>query len=269
MTNIITLNKTAWDNEVEKGRDCTIPVSTYQIEQARKGFPEICLTSKRIVPREWLGDIRKKKILALASGGGQQGPLLAAAGAEVTVLDISPKQLEQDRAVMERESLDMRLVEGSMTDLSMFEDESFDMVVQPVSNCYIPDVNPVWEECYRVLKTDGVLLAGFDNPVCQILDWDLQDEGICQMKYKLPYADAEQLEKEKYDELIVSGSSIQFGHLLEDQIGGQLRAGFSLTGLYEDYWGDEKSRPIDRHMPVFIATRAVKMKPNGQDLTPK
>lgn len=259
MLEILKTNRLAWDNEVEKGRDCTIPVSSQEIREARSGDLKISLTARRPVPRGWLGSLKGKKILALASGGGQQGPLLAAAGANVTVLDNSLKQLAQDRIVMEREDLDMRLVEGNMADLSMFKDESFDIIIQPVSNCYIPDVNPVWKECYRTLKSGGILLAGFDNPVCHILDWDLQDKGVCQLKYKLPYADTEQLDKERYDELIASGSSIQFGHLLEDQIGGQLRAGFVLTGLYEDYWGDEKNRAIDKHMPVFIATRAVKM----------
>lgn len=258
MNSVIRLNKIAWDKEVDKGRDCTIPVTSDQIEAARAGTPEICITTNKVVPKEWLGDVRGKVILALASGGGQQGPLLAAAGARVTVFDLSPKQLEQDRLVMCRENLDMDLIEGSMTDMSSFNDESFDMIINPVSNCYIPDVNYIWRECYRILRKEGVLLAGFDNPIGHILDWELQNQGICQIKYRLPYSDEEQLEKEKYEKLVSSGSSIQYGHLLADQIGGQLRAGFSLTGLYEDYWGGNE-RAIDKHMPVFIATRAIKM----------
>lgn len=258
MNNITNLNKVAWDNEVEKGRDCTVPVSAEQIEIARLGDPKICITTNKIVPEDWLGNLNGKSVLALASGGGQQGPLLAAAGAKVTVFDLSPKQLNQDRLVMERENLDMHLIEGSMTDMSSFEADSFDIIVNPVSNCYIPDVNYVWKECYRILKRGGVLLVGFDNPVGQILDWELQDQGICQMKYKLPYSDIEQLEKDKYNDLVSNGSSIQYGHLLGDQIGGQLRAGFYLTSMYEDYWGNNR-RAIDKHMPIFIATRAIKM----------
>lgn len=258
--NVTSLNKIAWDKEVDKGRDCTIPVSSEQIAEARRGNPQVCLTTQKIVPQEWLGNLSGKDVLALAAGGGQQGPLLSAAGASVTVFDLSPKQLEQDRLVMERENLNMRLVEGSMTDMSIFGNESFDMIINPVSNCYIPDVNYVWGECYRILRKGGSLLVGFDNPVGQILDWELQNQGICQMKYRLPYSDLEQLEKEKYEELVSNGSSIQYGHLLGDQIGGQLRAGFYLTGLYEDYWGNN-GRAIDKHMPVFIATQAVKPYP--------
>ncbi len=258
MNDVTKLNRAAWDKEVETGRDCTIPVSSEQIKAARSGCPRICITTNKIVPEDWLGNLNGKNVLALASGGGQQGPLLAAAGAKVTVFDLSPKQLNQDRLVMERENLDMCLIEGSMTDMSSFKTDSFDIIVNPVSNCYIPDVNYVWKECYRILRSGGVLLAGFDNPVCQILDWELQDQGICQMKYKLPYSDQEQLDKDQYNDLVSKRSSIQYGHLLGDQIGGQLRAGFHLTGLYEDYWGDNR-RAIDKHMPAFIATRAIKI----------
>lgn len=259
MTDILAANKIAWNNEVENGRDCCIPVGAAEIAAARRGEISLKLTQTKTVPPDWLGDVKGRKILALAAGGGQQGPLLAAAGAEVTVLDISPRQLDQDRKAMAQHGLSLTLVEGVMTDLSMFADASFDMVINPVSNCYIPDVNPVWRECFRVLKPGGFLLAGFDNPVCQIMDWDLQDKGIFQFRYRLPYADTEQLEQDRLDDLLVRGKSLQFGHLLQDQIGGQMRAGFLLCGLYEDNWGDPANRPIDNHLPAFIATRAVKL----------
>ncbi|KAG1318310.1 hypothetical protein G6F63_015276 [Rhizopus arrhizus] len=51
----------------------------------------------RALPLDWLGDVRGRRILCLASGGGQQAPVLAAAGADVTVFDLSDGQLEQDR----------------------------------------------------------------------------------------------------------------------------------------------------------------------------
>lgn len=258
MTDILRANKIAWDNEVKKGRDSCTPVSAEKIEQARHGSIPLTITQERIVPADWLGDVKGKRILVLAGGGGQQGPLLAAAGAKVIVMDISPNQLEQDRKLMLEHQLEMELVEGSMTDLSVCGDQSFDLVINPISNCYIPDVNIVWRECFRVLKPGGSLLAGFDNPVGQIMDWDMQAKGILQLRYKLPYADTEQLEKDKFDDLVKNGSSIQFGHLLEDQIGGQTRAGFMIAGLYEDYWGKAANRLMDKHMPNFIATRAIK-----------
>ena len=202
MIDILKANKQAWDNEVDKGRDSCIPVSVDKIAKARKGDILLTVTQTRIVPKDWLGDVRGKKILALAGGGGQQGPLLAAAGADVTVVDISSKQLDQDRKIMLSENLQMELVEGPMSDLSQFPANRFDMVIHPVSNCYTEDVNVVWKECFRVLKAGGSLISGFDNPVGQIMDWDLQEQGIFQLKYKLPYADTTQLEKEKLAELV-------------------------------------------------------------------
>ncbi|MFP3360674.1 class I SAM-dependent methyltransferase, partial [Planococcus sp. SIMBA_143] len=79
----------------------------------------ITVTTEKPVPREWFPTTLKGvKILCLASGGGQQGPILSAAGAEVTVVDLSEKQLEQDRFVAERDHLQLTIEKGDMTDLS-------------------------------------------------------------------------------------------------------------------------------------------------------
>lgn len=107
--NIQEYNSEAWDREVEKGISWSIPVSSEIIEKARRGEWEVILTPKKSVPREWFGDVRGKDILCLASGGGQQAPVLAAAGARVTSFDNSAKQLERDRYVAERDNLEIRL----------------------------------------------------------------------------------------------------------------------------------------------------------------
>src|SRR5215510_6999463 len=113
---------------------------------------------------------------------------LGAAGATVTILDNSPRQLERDRRVAQREGLSIKTVEGDMTDLSAFSNESFDFVFHPVSNCFIPDPRPVWRECYRVLRPGGALLAGFLNPVLYLFDYEAEERGELLVKYKLPYA---------------------------------------------------------------------------------
>ena len=109
-------------------------------------------------------------MLCLASGGGQQGPILAAAGANVTVFDNSPNQLAQDRLVADREGLTIETVLGDMADLSAFPDARFDLIFHPVSNVFAPDVRPVWKEAFRVLRPGGSLLAGFMNPVQYLFD---------------------------------------------------------------------------------------------------
>lgn len=110
------------------------------------------MTSVKPVPKVWFPDLQGKKVLCLASGGGQQGPILAAAGADVTVLDFSKSQLEQDDLGAKRDKLSSRTVLGSMTDLSIFAMDSFDLIVHPISNLYVPEIQPVWQEASRVLN---------------------------------------------------------------------------------------------------------------------
>src|ERR1051325_6466529 len=122
-----TYNRRAWDPKVEHHDKWTIPASADLIEEARRDRWQIQLSAVKPVPRTWFPPLAGREVLCLASGGGQQGPILAAAGAKVTVLDSSPKQLAQDRLVAERDSLDLVTVSGDMAELSMFGDQSFDL----------------------------------------------------------------------------------------------------------------------------------------------
>jgi ubiquinone/menaquinone biosynthesis C-methylase UbiE len=195
-------------------------------------------------------------VLCLASGGGQQAPTFAAAGASVTVLDNSSRQLAQDRFVAERESLDLEAIQGDMRDLSVFADRSFDLVFHPVSNLFVPEVRPVWNEAFRVLRKGGALLAGFLNPVVYVFDLDLADDtGEVRVRYKLPYADAKSKSEEEVRRQIERAEPLEFSHTLEEQIGGQTEAGFLISGFYEDRHRDD---PIAAYMPTYAATRAIK-----------
>lgn len=136
-------NRQAWNREVQTSNPWTIPVDEQVIAAARRGEWSILLTPTLPTPREWFPPLPGAEVLCLASGGGQQSPVLAAAGARVTVLDNSPSQLEQDRRVAEREGLALRLVEGDMADLSVFTDSSFDLIFHPVSNVFAADVRPI------------------------------------------------------------------------------------------------------------------------------
>ena len=257
--NILEHNRQAWDRLVEGGNPWTVPVGPEAIQAARRGEWTIVLTPTKPVPHEWLPDLPGKRVLCLASGGGQQGPVMAAAGAHATVLDNSPRQLERDQMVAEREGLEITTVQGDMADLHMFSDTSFDYIVHPVSNVFAPDVLPVWREAFRVLRKGGVLIAGFHNPVLHMLDYELAERtGILQVKYALPYSDVEQLSEEAKRRLVEDGEPFEFSHTLQDQIGGQLAAGFVITGFYEDRDPDQNNSPLSKYMDCFIATRAVK-----------
>ena len=250
-------NEEAWDREVERGNQWTVPVGPDVIDAARRGQWKVLLTNNKPVPKDWFPEMGGAEVLCLASGGGQQGPVLAAAGARVTVFDNSPAQLAQDRLVAERESLDLRTVQGDMRDLSAFGDGSFDFVFHPVSNLFVPEVRPVWAEAFRVLRSGGTLVAGFLNPANYIFDLDLADDtGELRVTYELPYAAPTSLDEESLRAQMERGEPLEFSHTLEDQIGGQIDAGFVILGFYEDRHGDDD--PLAAYMPTLIATRATK-----------
>lgn len=249
------INRRAWDREVEQGSQWTTPVGPEVIRAAREGQWEIILTPTKPVPRSWFPDLEGLDVLCLASGGGQQASILAATGASVTLVDNSPKQLAQDRLVAERDGLTIELVEGDMADLSMFLPERFDLVINPCSTVFVPNVRRVWREVSRVIRRGGALLTGFANPMAFIFDEDDADRGVLRVRHKLPYSALTSLTEEERARRIEAGIPLDFSHSLEDQIGGQLDAGFAITGLYEDTW---PSTELGKYAPAFIATKAIK-----------
>ena len=247
-------NRKAWDKYVDEGElEWTKPVSSEIIAKARLGEFSILLTEQKPVPREWFPPLNGLDTLCLACGGGQQGPVLAAAGANVTVFDNSPRQLDRDRFVAEREGLIIRLVEGDMRDLSMFNDESFDFIFHPVSNLFIHEIRPVWREAFRVLRPGGTMVSGFINPIFYIFDFDKAEQGLLEVKYKLPYADSEH--PEIAEKLIADGDALEHSHTLTEQLGGQMEAGFHLIDLYEDH---HTGTAVSEYTPTYIASRAFK-----------
>ena len=141
-------------------------ISHEKYVDALNGKWDVVLTPTKNVPHEWFGDLKGKRILGLASGGGQQIPIFSALGAQCAVLDYSSKQCESERIVAKREGYDVNVIQGDMTQRFPFEDGTFDLIFHPVSNCYVEEVKPIFKECYRVLKKGGILLCGlcYDFP---------------------------------------------------------------------------------------------------------
>ncbi len=255
---ILAHNQAAWDRQAAENSPWSQPVTPDIIAEARNGRWSVRLTHGEL-PAHWLGDVRGQHILCLASAGGQQAPVLAAAGAMVTVFDASDGQLDHDRKVAEREALSLTTVRGDMRDLSCFADGAFDRVFHPISNLYVPDIRPVWRECFRVLKPGGRLLASFYNPVVFVGDRSPQyaEQGVIRPRFPLPYADMRDLDPQALADKIARGEALVFGHSLSDQIAGQIEAGFLLMGFQEDAQPTPRFL-IDRFMPTFIATCALK-----------
>ena len=230
----------------------TRPITHEEYEQTTAENYIVYLTPCVPVPHTWFGNLSGKKLLGLASGGGQQMPVFAKLGADCTLLDYSDRQLDADRAVAEREGYAINIVKADMTKRLPFDDASFDIIFHPVSNCYIEDVQHVWEECYRVLKPGGVLLAGMDNGMNFLF---ANDEEPLMVVNRLPYNPLRMPPEELAR--ISAEDGVQFSHTLEEQIGGQLKAGFLLRALYED-----RDRPgcgvIREYAPQYYATMAVK-----------
>lgn len=253
--NYIEKNSQIWDQRSEHNDRWSVPVSSEEVQRAKAGDWHIVLTPRKFVPADWFPEsLAGKKLLCLASGGGQQGPILAAAGAEVTVFDNSRVQLEKDAFVARRDHLAIRTVQGNMQDLSVFADESFDCIVHPWSNGYIDDVRPVWKECTRVLKRNGLLLSGFGNPLSCIFHVGKLERGILQVANSIPYADVDHLDDPE-TRAIAEADGYLWSHTLEDQIQGQIEAGFAIIGFYEDIGGSA----LDPYINSSMATKAIKL----------
>lgn len=252
---IAEYNRIAWDHQVAKGNRWTIPSTSGMIASARAGEWTVVLTPQKPVPKHWFPKLAGLDLLGLASGGGQQAPIFAAVGAKVTVIDNSPRQLEQDQFVAKRDGLQIASVLGDMRDLSRFPSESFDLVFNPCSTSFIPAVQTMFDEVYRVLRNGGLFMCGFVNPLQFIFDEEkLKDRNLV-VRHRLPYADDTHLNSEELNQLRIGGEPFMFSHSLEDLIAGQLKSGFVLCDLFEDRSSDEA---LSEFLPTSFATLAEK-----------
>ncbi len=243
-----------WDFWCKEKNTWTIPLSHEAFEKSKQEPLNIFLTPEKPIPQDWYKDLGTK-VLGLASGGGQQGPLLTAHGYDVTILDNSKDQLTSEKVVSAREGYQINLVKADMTISFPFEKDSFDWILNPVSNCYIEDLTNMWQECFRVLRKGGALLTGFTNPIVYMFDEaDLALNGgtPIAIKYALPYNGRE---LEAQGKQITFNEGYQFSHTLESQLGGQLIAGFLIKDLYED---TDHSDRLSKFTSQYLADLAIK-----------
>ena len=250
MHNYTELNAAAIDRWVDEGWEWGVPLSHEAYLRAVSNDWEMLLTPTKPVPKRWFPPLRGCRVLGLASGGGQQMPVFAARGAICSVLDYSTRQIESERMVAAREGYSIEAVRADMTKPLPWPDGCFDLIFHPVSNCYVRDVEPVWRECARVLRTGGLLLAGLDNGFNFLFDEDDESRVVNSLPFD-PLAD-EALRAR----MLADDYGLQFSHGIDEQIGGQLRAGFRLLDVYEDSNGSGLLH--DRGVPCFWATLARK-----------
>ena len=260
MKNYTEINAKAIDswNAADGGWIWGKMLSKEECDKVRDNDWDVLLTPTKPVPKDWFVPFKGAKILGLASGGGQQMPVFSILGADCTIMDITPSQLESERAVAKREGYSIEIVEADMTRTFPFADCAFDLIFHPVSNCYIEDVYHVWRECYRVLRPGGMLLSGMDNDLHFLIADN--DEAEHEMPLKitttLPW---NPLKNPAHMPKNPEKDSLQFSHGFQEQIGGQLKAGFLLADAYEDYDGYDNSF-TKLNIPTFWATKAIKPK---------
>lgn len=256
MESYTEFNSKIIDKWTESGWEWGIPITQEAFEAARRGEWSVVLTPNKPVPHEWFspflqnGRLNGAKLLGLACGGGQQMPIFAALGADCTVLDYSDKMLDAERLVSEREGYHINIIKADMTKTLPFDENSFDIIFHPVSNVYVENVQHIWDECHRILKPGGILLAGCDNGINFLFENDAEPLEI---KYVLPF---NPLRNPEHRRLIEMGDAYQFSHTYEEQVGGQLKAGFRLTDLFDDT--NNTGALCNYNVPTFVATRAVK-----------
>ena len=249
MDDYTDLNAATIDRWCAAGWEWGRPIGHEDYLRAQKGEWSVLLTPVKPVPKAWFGELAGARVLGLAAGGGQQMPIFAALGAVCTVLDYSEAQLAAERETAEREGYAIEIVRADMTKPLPFADGSFDLIFHPVSNCYVREVEPIWRECHRVLRPGGRLLAGLDNGLNFAFD-----EAERELQNRLPFdptADPALME-----ESLRNDWGVQFSHTVEEQIGGQLRAGFELRDIYGDTNGS--GRLHDYNVPAYYATLAIR-----------
>jgi ubiquinone/menaquinone biosynthesis C-methylase UbiE len=172
------------------------------------------------------------------------------------VIDNSARQLKQDQIVADRDGLQIESVLGDMRDLSDFQSESFDLVFNPCSVSFIPAVQKMFDEAYRVLRPGGLMMCGFVNPLRFIFDEDKLKTHELAVRHRLPYADDTHLNANELDQLRADGEPFIFSHSLENLIGGPLRSGFILRDLFED---SEEADALSVFLPTYFAILAQKV----------
>lgn len=234
------VNRRAWDRLASGGSRFAKAATDEECAQ-----PLVALDRRGWLP----GSVKGLDVLCLASGGGWQSILYAAAGANVTVVDLSPEMLRLDEREAARRGLTVRIVEASMDDLSALGAEAFDVVHQPVSTCYVPKVADVYAEVARVLRGDGLYLSQHKQPTSlQIVERDEQERYVLGVEYyhvdPLP---------EVPDRSYREGGAREYLHRWEDLVGGLCRAGFVIEDFTEPRRADPRAKPGHfRHRGRFV-----------------
>lgn len=215
-------------------------------------YLKIHLTPNKFIPKNWFGsgidcDINGKNILGIACGGAEQMPILSVLGAKCTLIDYSFNRIQIEKDFSNDEGYKIKIIRTDLSDNFPFDNESFDIIIFPSKATCLEKLLPFFKECFRVLKKDGVFLGGYDNGLKFI-----SNDGI-NINRELPHNPLKNVnqmcELKDHDQ-------IEFSHTIEDIIGNQLLAGFTISSIFEDT--DLSGKFKDLNIPTFVAIKSIK-----------
>ncbi len=234
-------NRRAWDSMVGKKARFARPADDEDLQGALR----------KLDPGGWLeGRTQGARILCLAAGGGRQSAIYAEAGADVTVVDLSGEMLALDRQVAAERNLKIRCVQASMDDLGALHGELFDIVIHPVSTCYVPQIAPVYREVAKVTRPGGIYISQHKQPASLQADVLPAHRG-----YELvePYYREGPLPAVE-GSLHREAGTIEYLHRWEELIGEMCRAGFAIEDLTEPLHADpDAARGTFKHRSIYLA----------------
>jgi SAM-dependent methyltransferase len=224
-------------------------------------------------PMGWLGgSVKGKQLLCLAAGGGRQSAIYATAGAEVTVVDISPAMLELDRQVAIRRGLSLRLLQASMDRLDMLADASFDVVVHPVSTCYVPDVMSVFREVARVLRPGGIYVSQHKSPVSLQASHHRDGAGCYRIEHSYYRRDAipGPSQESAASKRLRERGAVEYLHRIEELIGGICRNSMVIEDFIEPMHAEESAgrdtfADRARFIAPYLRIKARRVRSHGAD----
>ncbi|MDA0817298.1 MAG: class I SAM-dependent methyltransferase [Planctomycetota bacterium] len=227
-------NARAWDRLAESKAALAQPAADAAFSDPRRWLGAGGWLAGEGQGRSWLPSrLDGLEVLCLAAGGGKHGPLYAAAGARVTVLDSSPAMLALDRQVAAERRIDYGIVQGSMDDLSMFAAGRFDLVIHPVSTCYLPEIGRVFQEVARVTRAGGLYVSQHKSPASLQSSLEPGPRGSYELRPPVAGAQAGRaLPPEPPSRLREHGTQ-EFVHSLSSLLGGICMAGFVIEDVCE------------------------------------
>jgi len=237
-------NQADWDRWVAEGERNTVPWLDLNAEAYRACAGGQAATWPA-TPREespegiLMRAAAGKDVLCLASGGGQQSAELGLLGARVTVLDLCAGQLEGDRRAAEHYGYEVRTVQGDMRDLSIFEDGSFDHVLQGISMTFVPDVRDVYREVGRVLCPGGLYAVAHCNPATYPISFEGGENGWDGKAYRIaePYRGGPvRITVDGRENMTEGEETGEHRHLYREIFNGLIETGFLIRIVWDEEW---------------------------------